>query len=78
MEFFDKKEEVIDLQLTQYGKFLLSMGKLKPVYYAFYDENIIYDSEYAGFSETQNQCHPKIQENTGRLFGIHYQISVST
>ena len=37
MEFFDKKEEVIDLQLTQYGKYLLSLGKLKPVYYAFGD-----------------------------------------
>jgi len=71
MEFFDKKEEVIDLQLTQYGKFLLSMGKLKPVYYAFYDENIIYDSEYAGFSETQNQCHPRIQENTPNTKIIH-------
>ena len=64
MEFFNKKEEVIDLQLTQYGKLLLSTGKLKPVYYAFHDENIIYDSNYAGFSETQNEAHPRIQENT--------------
>ena len=71
MEFFNKKEEVIDLQLTQYGKFLLSMGKLKPVYYAFYDENIIYDSDYAGFSETQNNTHPRIQENTPNTKIIH-------
>lgn len=71
MEFFNKKEEVIDLQLTQYGKFLLSMGKLKPVYYAFHDENIIYDSNYAGFSETQNDTHPRIQEETPNTKIIH-------
>ena len=28
MEFFNKKEEVIDLQLTQYGKYLLSLESL--------------------------------------------------
>ena len=71
MEFFNKKEEVIDLQLTQYGKFLLSMGKLKPVYYAFHDENIVYDSNYAGFSETQNETHPRIQEETPNTKIIH-------
>ena len=70
MEFFNK-EEVIDLQLTQYGKFLLSMGKLKPVYYAFHDENIIYDSNYAGFSETQNSAHLRIQEETPNTKTIH-------
>ena len=56
MEFFDKKEEVIDLKLTQYGKYLLSLGKFSPTFYAFHDENIIYDSEYAGFAETQNEA----------------------
>ena len=34
MEFFNKKEEVIDLQLTEYGKYLLSLGKFKPIFYA--------------------------------------------
>ena len=67
MEFFNKKEEVIDLQLTQYGKYLLSLGKLKPVYYAFYDDGIIYDSNYAGPSESQNTAEPRIQENTPSL-----------
>ena len=47
MTFFNKKEEVIDIQLTQYGKYLLSIGKLEPVYYAFFDDNILYDSNYA-------------------------------
>jgi len=31
MEYFDRKEEVIDLELTPYGKRLLSQGSLKPV-----------------------------------------------
>tara|TARA_R110000824_G_scaffold351422_1_gene538462 strand:+ start:35 stop:1090 length:1056 start_codon:yes stop_codon:yes gene_type:complete len=43
MEFFNKKEEVLDVQLTEYGKYLLSQGRLKPAFYAFYDEEILYD-----------------------------------
>ena len=40
MEFFDSKEEVIDLQLTQFGRHLLSKGKFKPVYYSFFDDDV--------------------------------------
>lgn len=43
MSFFNKKEEVIDFELTQHGKRLLSIGKLNPVFYSFYDDDIIYD-----------------------------------
>ena len=50
MKFFDKKEEVIDIQLTQYGKHLLSVGKWRPVYYAFFDDNILYDGRYAMYT----------------------------
>ena len=71
MEFFDKKEEVIDLQLTQYGKYLLSLGKLKPVYYAFYDDGVVYDSEYAGFTEDQNAAEGRIQNDTPNTKVIH-------
>ena len=71
MEFFDKKEEVIDLQLTQYGKYLLSLGKMKPVYYAFYDDGIIYDSEYAGFVEDQNTTEGRIQSDTPNTKTVH-------
>ena len=35
MEFFNKKEDVLDVELTEYGKYLLSLGQLDPVYYAF-------------------------------------------
>lgn len=44
MEFFNKKEEVLDVQLTEYGKYLLSQGRMKPALYAFYDEEILYDA----------------------------------
>ena len=67
MEFFNKKEEVIDLQLTEYGKYLLSLGKFKPIFYAFYDDAIIYDSEYGPGAETQNETEGRIQENTPML-----------
>ncbi len=48
MEFFNRKEEVLDIELTQYGKYLLSIGKLNPVYYAFFDDDVIYDTQYQG------------------------------
>ena len=68
MSYLDPKEEVIDLQLTSYGKYLLSIGKLNPVFYAFYDDDIIYDSSYAGVSsEGQSEIEPRIQERTPRL-----------
>ena len=54
MEFFNKKEEVIDFKLTQYGRFLLSKGKLKPTYYSFFDDNILYDASKANILEEQN------------------------
>ena len=71
MEFFNKKEEVIDLQLTQYGKHLLSSGKLKPFYYAFYDDGVVYDQEYAGAAENQNDAEPRIQEETPNLKALY-------
>ncbi len=64
MSFFNSKEEVLDLQLTQYGKYLLSRGKLKPTYYAFFDDNVVYDSLYANFSESHTVVKDRIIENT--------------
>ena len=45
-KFLDKKEQVIDFQLTPYGNYLMSVGIFKPAYYAFYDSNILYDKQY--------------------------------
>lgn len=67
MSFFDSKLEVLDFELTSYGKHLLSLGKLQPSYYAFYDSDIIYDSQYSDVAESQNSVEPRIQEDTPRL-----------
>jgi len=69
MKFLDQKEQVIDLQLTQHGKALLSVGAFKPVYYAFGDDDVLYDSDYtsASYGESQSDIEPRIQEETPRL-----------
>jgi len=60
MTFFDPKTDVIDIQLTQYGKHLLSRGKWNPFYYAFFDDDILYDSQYGGYVELQNSAQTRI------------------
>ena len=62
MEFFDRKEEVIDIQLTQYGKHLLSIGRFKPTQYAFYDSDVTYDTTYASGSEQQSKSEERIKD----------------
>ena len=54
MKFFDQKEEVLDIQLTQYGRHRLSKGHWKPEYYAFFDDNVLYDGGYGGVTEAKN------------------------
>ena len=69
-KFLDKKERVIDLQLTPYGKHRLSVGQLRPSYYAFFDTGIVYDSKYAGFEESQSKVHERIKTETQFIEGI--------
>ena len=64
MTFFNPKEEVLDIQLTQYGKNLLSKGKMKPVYYAFFDEGVVYDPQHANSPEEKNSAETRIQDET--------------
>ena len=78
MSFFDKKEEVIDLQLTPYGRHLLSQGKLKPAYYAFLDDDIIYDSAAAGFTESNHEVKERIINETPSTKAITTMNSVET
>ena len=59
MKFLDGKEQVIDIQLTSYGKYLLSKGKFRPHFYSFYDDGVLYDSEHGGFTEAQKVFDPK-------------------
>ena len=68
MSYLDPKEQVIDLKLTSYGKYLLAIGKLKPTFYAFFDDDVIYDFNFAGVTtEKQSQAEPRIQEETPRF-----------
>ena len=62
MTFFNKKEEVIEIKLTQFGKNLLSRGGFKPAYYRFFDDDIIYDLKYAGSVEDQNSAEDRIKD----------------
>jgi hypothetical protein len=67
MAFFNKKEEVIDIKLTQFGKDLLARGIFKPAFYQFFDDDVIYNSSLAGVSEHQNESESRILENTPKL-----------
>ena len=67
-KFLDKKEQVIDFKLTSYGRYLLSIGSFKPTYYAFFDNNILYDTKYYVGGPTrpinQNKINVRIKEDT--------------
>ena len=67
MTFFDKKQDVLKIELTPYGRSLLSNGKLMPKYYAFFDDDIIYDIDYVAGTETQVQIKTRILDETPRL-----------
>ncbi len=55
-KFINKKEQVFDLQLTTYGRKMLSVSSFKPTYYAFFDDNVVYDGDYIGLNdEKQNE-----------------------
>ena len=84
-KFLNKKEQVYDLQLTTYGRYLLSIGKFKAVYYEFFDDNILYDGRYAmytgsnapeksvldlQFHENQNEIFHRIKNETQYLESI--------
>lgn len=67
MTFFNKKTDVIDIELTPYGRYLLSIGKLKPVFYEFVDDDVLYDIAAAGLTEDQTEAHDRITKDTPKL-----------
>jgi len=84
-KFLNKKERVYDLQLTSHGKYLMGIGKFKPTYYQFFDDNILYDARYAMYTgsnapeksrvelmlrENQNEIHKRIKNETQYLESI--------
>lgn len=75
MTFVNKKEDVVQISLTQHGKNLLSRGAFKPVFYQFFDDDVIYDHKYAGCTETQNEITDRIETNI-RLSNQHVVTSI--
>ena len=77
MEFFDKKQDVINLKLTRYGRQLLSVGEFNPVFYAFSDDGIIYDTRWvSGSTHTEEQwlVEKRIQEETPRIETLNSKV----
>ena len=72
MEYFNKKEEVLELVLTEFGRNQLAQGRLLPHYYTFLDNDILYDSECVGQTEAQNDTDRRIKYNTPSIKQQHY------
>jgi len=71
-KFLNKKQQVMNFKLTSYGKDLLSKGSFNPEYYAFFDDNIIYDKSYMKpgteyVPENQNDIVKRIKQETQYL-----------
>lgn len=52
------------VELTPYGRYKLSIGKLKPHHYRFFDNNVIYDGASMKVSEDQNDSDNRIRQET--------------
>ena len=77
MSFFDSKQEIINIELTQYGKYLLSKGKFQPYYYSFFDDDVLYDAKHASVTESQNAAQTRILEETPISKPVYNVFSVS-
>ena len=63
MAFKDKKQDVIDIKLTQFGKGSFVRGSFQPVFYRFFDDAVIYDRKYGGATEDQNSAQDRIKQD---------------
>ena len=52
------------VELTPFGRYKLSIGKLKPHHYRFFDNNVIYDGKAMGISEDQNDSDNRVRQET--------------
>lgn len=69
----NQKEDVLSVELTKHGRKLLAMGVFQPQYYSFFDDSIIYDSNYAGvIDEDINEIQGRIlnQSITFKAYNI--------
>ena len=63
MTFFNKKTEVMQIEMTPYGRYLYSIGKFKPHSYEFIDDDIVYKVD----GEAQEDAHNRIVNETPKL-----------
>ena len=64
MSFLDSKEQVIKITLSKHGKKQIAKGLFQPTYYAFLDDDIVYNASRIGISEIQNSASVRIVEKT--------------
>ena len=62
MTFFNKKTEVMKIEMTPYGRYLYSIGKFRPHSYEFVDDDILYRA--SGSNENQESAHNRILNDT--------------
>jgi hypothetical protein len=62
MTFFNKKTEVMQIEMTPYGRYLYSIGKFMPHSYEFVDDDVMY--KMSGSTETQESAHSRILSET--------------
>ena len=65
MTFFNKKTEVMQIEMTPYGRYLYSIGKFKPHSYEFVDDDIVYTM--TGSTEAQESIHNRILNETPKV-----------
>jgi hypothetical protein len=68
MEFLSHKEDVLRIELTPAGVDAMRRGEGTPAFYAFFDDDILYDPQYAsGGTEAQRDVEGRILQNTPYL-----------
>ena len=65
MTFFNKKTEVMQIEMTPYGRYLYSIGKFKPHSYEFVDDDILYKNTDS--TEAQEAAHTRILNETPKM-----------
>ena len=86
MTFFNKKTEVMQIEMTPYGRYLYSIGKLMPHSYEFVDDDILYRESYKNHPSTKwvrtNLYHYtwlwSLFSNLGKEFESRYNKSHTT
>ena len=68
----------MDIKLTPYGRYLLSIGKFKPKFYEFVDDDIIYDISSSNSVEAQEDSHDRIMNQTPKLKTLYLKRGIQT